>query len=464
MIEAGLLVSGDDIPVAYDRFRDRIMFPIRDARGKVIAFGGRALAKDAPAKYLNSPETPLFHKGQVLYNLDKARAAAHEAGQVIAVEGYMDTIAMVRAGFAQTVAPLGTALTEDQLRLLWRMAPEPVLCFDGDQAGLKAAYRALDLALPMLKPGYSLKFALLPEGQDPDDLLKTEGPMAIKRVIDAAEPLSDILWRRAITESDQSTPERRAQFERELRELVGQIGDETVRRHYGAELRSRLQALWSDVPAQQQGRVGRNSAPERMRGGRKAHAKPWEIKTPASPQLKALANSMTATRAHEKRERLILLTLINHPQLLDEFLDAFSHIEFSRRPLDSLRRELLEAAAAQDVLDGASLRNHLVSKGFGAELVRLETQARRLNEWFLSAGAASEDARTGLSQMIALHRKHVILERELKAAEAAFAADPSEENLAALKEIREELVSEAGEEALIEGFGQASGRPMDAIS
>jgi DNA primase len=320
------------------------------------------------------------------------------------------------------------------------------------------------LALPMLKPGYSLKFALLPEGQDPDDLLKTEGPMAIKRVIDAAEPLSDILWRRAITESDQSTPERRAQFERELRELVGQIGDETVRRHYGAELRSRLQALWSDVPAQQQGRVGRNSAPERMRGGRKAHAKPWEIKTPASPQLKALANSMTATRAHEKRERLILLTLINHPQLLDEFLDAFSHIEFSRRPLDSLRRELLEAAAAQDVLDGASLRNHLVSKGFGAELVRLETQARRLNEWFLSAGAASEDARTGLSQMIALHRKHVILERELKAAEAAFAADPSEENLAALKEIREELVSEAGEEALIEGFGQASGRPMDAIS
>jgi len=300
--------------------------------------------------------------------------------------------------------------------------------------------------------------------QDPDDLLKSEGPTAIKRVIDASEPLSDILWRRAITESDQTTPERRAQFERQLRELVGQIGDETVRRHYGADLRSRLQGLWSKTAVPDQGRADRRPSRERSRMTRRGLVKPWEINAPASPQLKALANSMGATRSHEKRERLILLTLINHPQLLDEFFEAFSHIEFSRRPLDSLRQELLEAAASQDALDGTSLRTHLMSKGFGAELVRLETQARRLNEWFLSAGAAREDARTGLRQMIALHRKHVTLERELKAAEAAFATDPSEEKLAALKDIREELVSEVGEEALIEGFGQASGRPMDAIS
>jgi len=276
--------------------------------------------------------------------------------------------------------------------------------------------------------------------------------------------LSDILWRRAITESDQTTPERRAQFERELRELIGQIGDETVRRHYGADLRSRLQALWSKDAVPGEGRAGRTPPRERNRTTRRGLAKPWEINAPASPQLKALATSVAASRGHEKRERLILLTLINHPQLLDEFFDAFSHMEFSRRPLVPLRQEILEAAASQDVLDGASLRTHLMSKGFGAELVRLETQARRLNEWFLSAGAASEDARTGLRQMIALDRKHVTLERELKAAEAAFAADPSEEKLAALKDIREELISEAGEEALIEGFGQASGRPMDAIS
>ena len=163
MVEAGLLVSGDDIPVPFDRFRDRVMFPITDVRGRVIAFGGRALEKDVPAKYLNSPETPLFHKGSTLYNIATARQAAHAAkstqaaqenagAQVIAVEGYVDVIAMVSAGFTATVAPLGTALTEDQLALLWKMADEPVLCFDGDSAGLRAAFRAVDLALPGLAP------------------------------------------------------------------------------------------------------------------------------------------------------------------------------------------------------------------------------------------------------------------------------------------------------------------------
>ena len=164
MIEAGLLVSGEDIAVSYDRFRDRVMFPISDWRGRVIAFGGRALDKDVAAKYLNSPETPLFHKGATLYNIAGARKAAHEGAAVIAVEGYIDAIAMVSTGFEATVAPLGTALTAEQLALMWRMADEPILCFDGDDAGRRAAYRAVDLALPLLKPGKSLKFAALPDG------------------------------------------------------------------------------------------------------------------------------------------------------------------------------------------------------------------------------------------------------------------------------------------------------------
>src|SRR5450631_4393455 len=186
MVEAGLLVSGDDIPLPFDRFRDRVMFPITDLRGRVIAFGGRALEKDAQAKYLNSPETPLFHKGATLYNIATARQAAHDGAPVIAVEGYVDVIAMVTAGFAATVAPLGTALTEDQLALLWKMADEPVLCFDGDAAGLRAAYRAVELAMPRLKPGKSLKFALLPQGQDPDDLVRSAGREAVMEVIAAA--------------------------------------------------------------------------------------------------------------------------------------------------------------------------------------------------------------------------------------------------------------------------------------
>src|SRR6266700_3019629 len=173
MIEAGLLVAADDIPLPYDRFRDRVIFPISDLAGRVIAFGGRALDKDAPAKYLNSPETPLFHKGGTLYNGAAARQAAHQGAPVVAVEGYVDVIAMVTSGFAATVAPLGTALTEDQLALLWKMADEPILCFDGDQAGQRAAFRAVDLALPRLKPGKRLLFASLPDGQDPDDLVRS---------------------------------------------------------------------------------------------------------------------------------------------------------------------------------------------------------------------------------------------------------------------------------------------------
>jgi DNA primase len=186
MIEAGLLIHGEGIAVPYDRFRDRIMFPICDVRGRVIAFGGRAMSADAQAKYLNTAETSLFHKGRLLYNHHNARKAAHDTGQVIAVEGYVDVIAMTLAGFPNAVAPLGTALTEDQLALLWRMADEPTLCFDGDKAGRKAAYRAIDVALAVMEPGKSLKFALLPEGQDPDDLLRSGGAEAVAGVLAAA--------------------------------------------------------------------------------------------------------------------------------------------------------------------------------------------------------------------------------------------------------------------------------------
>ena len=213
MVEAGLLIAGDDIPVPYDRFRDRVMFPITDFRGRIIAFGGRALAPDAQAKYLNSPETPLFHKGSNLYNGAAARTAVHDGASLIVVEGYVDVIAMVTAGYPATVAPLGTALTEDQLGILWKMADEPILCFDGDKAGQRAAYRAVDLALPRLRPGKSLRFALLPEGQDPDDLFRAGGRDAIAEVLAGARPLGEMLWMRETEAASFDTPERRAAFE-----------------------------------------------------------------------------------------------------------------------------------------------------------------------------------------------------------------------------------------------------------
>src|SRR5258706_5739917 len=269
MIEAGLVISGDDIPVPYDRFRDRVIFPIADAQGRTIAFGGRALASDAQAKYLNSPETPLFHKGATLYNISGARAAAHKGAPVIAVEGYVDAIAMVSAGFEATVAPLGTALTADQLALLWKMADEPVLCFDGDSAGRRAAYRAIDLALPHIKPGKSLRFASLPQGHDPDDLIRSAGAGAIADGLAMARPLADVLWTRETEGGRFDTPERRAGLEARINEMTSTILDETVRRYYRQDLWQRLRNLTApgspDRPAR--GRFGPGVAGQRGRNG-----------------------------------------------------------------------------------------------------------------------------------------------------------------------------------------------------
>src|SRR5579871_1418621 len=274
MIEAGLLVSGEDIAVPYDRFRDRVMFPISDWRGRVIAFGGRALEKDVAAKYLNSPETPLFHKGATLYNGATARAAAHRGATVIAVEGYVDVIAMVTAGFEATVAPLGTALTADQLTLMWRLSDEPILCFDGDDAGRRAAYRAADLALPLLKPGKSLRFATLPDGQDPDDLARSGGRDAIADVLAAARPLAQMLWQRESEQGPFDTPERRAAFEARLSAVAATIADETVRRYYRQDFGGRLRQMFAPPEARRRGafepRSRRGNGPGRYATDRKS--------------------------------------------------------------------------------------------------------------------------------------------------------------------------------------------------
>src|SRR5579872_3028014 len=240
MIEAGLLVHGEDITVPYDRFRDRVMFPIHDRAGRVIAFGGRAMEAGAKAKYLNSPETALFHKGALLFNHHRARKAAHDSGAIVVVEGYIDAIATSEAGFPNVVAPLGTALTPDQCALLWGMASEPILCFDGDGAGRRAALRAIETALPLIGPDKSLRFALLPEGQDPDDLIRSSGPSAMAEHLAGARPLADMLFLRETDGQSFDTPESRASLERRLGESVTKIADETLRRHYAADMKRRL--------------------------------------------------------------------------------------------------------------------------------------------------------------------------------------------------------------------------------
>jgi DNA primase len=465
MVEAGLVIAGEEIPVAYDRFRDRVMFPIRDGRGRVIAFGGRALSKDVPAKYLNSPETPIFIKGEVLYNYHKARAVAHQKGQIIAVEGYVDVIAMHRAGLTETVAPLGTALTENQLAILWRSAAEPILCFDGDAAGQKAAYRALDLAMPLLEPGHSLRFVFLPDGKDPDDLLRSDGAEALKASVAAALPMVDVLWQRALAQNDRASPERKAAFEKDLRMQVALIKEEGVKRHYLDELAERFRKQRGvGQPEWRRSTAGRLSGFSQRFSPQGRRLKDWEISTPASNSLKNAASRLGQGDATTRRAGMIVLSFINHPNMLRDFWEDFAGVDLGVPELDSVRALILEAASLETSLEPGALKGHLVTRGFGDLLGQLENQAKRLNEWFLGPAAAPDDARTGLRQMIALHRKTVTLDRELKTAETAFANDPSEENLNALSAVREELLSTQGSEALVQGFGAASGRESDPTS
>jgi DNA primase len=490
MVEAGLLVAGDDIPVPYDRFRDRVMFPITDLRGRVIAFGGRALEKDVPAKYMNSPETPLFHKGDNLYNLAAARLATHNGAPLVVVEGYVDVIAMVGAGFAASVAPLGTALTENQLALLWKMADEPILCFDGDKAGQKAAWRAADLALPHLKPGKSLRFALLPEGQDPDDLARSGGRVAIEEVISAARGLSDVIWSREVEGGSFATPERRAALESRIGELSNGIRDEVVRRYYRQDLSERLQRTFAPEVARGGygrgnfrggggGESGRRFGPRgsftpgaagrfEPRGRAQASAASQTINRgpyqAASPQL-ALSPIMRGQRsALSRREALILQTLINHPWLLHDHLEEVAALEMAHPEAHKLRAGIIAAFAndhhhsPEPTEQAEKMRADLEAGGFSQVLQRVERAITTAAVWGAKADAGREDVLSTWHQLVSLHRQWHSLLRELKDAELALGEEASEANLAWLRDVKARMAEVDGTEALIEGFGESSGR------
>jgi DNA primase len=469
MVEAGLLVAGDDIPVPYDRFRDRVMFPIADLRGRVVAFGGRALDKEVSAKYLNSPETPLFHKGATLYNIANARKAAHDGARVIAVEGYIDVIAMVTAGFEGTVAPLGTALTADQLALMWRMADEPILCFDGDDAGRRAAYRAIDLALPLLRPGKSLLFATLPDGQDPDDLARSGGREAIEDVLGGARALAQVLWTREIESGQHDTPERRAALEARLAEVTAAIADDAVRKYYRQDFGARLRQVFAPAEAVPRRRewnergARRGVPPSGRMTSPVARFGPGEPYVAASPQLALSPLHRGHRAAIPRREALILQAVLNYPWLLHEHLEELAAVEFRHADTQKLKGALIDIFAHDGDTDRAALSAELAVRGLADLVARIERAITTRSVWGARPDAGADDVLLTWKQLIALHRQWHSLTRELKDAERALGEDNSEANYAWLRDVKARFASLEGTEALIEGFGSASGRPARSL-
>lgn len=331
ILGAGLAKPSNKGKRPYDVFRNRIMFPIRDARGRAIAFGGRAMDPNDNAKYLNSPETELFDKGRNLYNHGPARAASGRGSTLIVAEGYMDVIALAEAGFASSVAPLGTAVTDNQLQLLWRMADEPVIALDGDTAGLRAAMRLIDMALPLLEAGKSLRFAIMPEGKDPDDLLRAEGVEAVQAVLDQAIPMVRLLWRRETEGRVFDSPERKAALDKSLREKIKLIRDPSIRQHYAEDLKElRFQLFRGNRDSGGRGgqggsgygqRPGGYQPRSRAQGGfRDGQRAPWGA--PPAPRSTTRASIVASAEDHDfarVREAVILATAITTPTVIPEF-------------------------------------------------------------------------------------------------------------------------------------------------
>lgn len=338
MVATGLIAKGDDGSL-YDRFRARIIFPIRDGRGRAISLGGRSLDPNARAKYLNGPETELFDKGRNLFNHAPAREAAGKGKPLVVAEGYMDVIALSEAGFTATVAPLGTAVTEDQLRLMWRIAPEPIIALDGDTAGIRAALRVIDLALPLLEAGQGLRFAVLPQGLDPDDLIKAQGAPAMQRVLDEAQPMVNLLWRRETEGKVFDSPERKAALDKVLRAALKRIADPSIRAHYGEDIKRLRWELF--------GQQGRRPPQSRASGpfvrGQKA--------APEGPTGSARASILAGADAgstEQLRLSVVMATLALHPRLIDRFEAQLERLHLTDDLHVTLRQVILSHAHDPD--------------------------------------------------------------------------------------------------------------------
>jgi DNA primase len=409
LVECGLMRRDDETGRPFDLFFNRVMFPIRDRRGKVISFGGRILGDGQP-KYVNGPETPLFSKRRTLYGLDLAREAVRSGAALLVVEGYMDVIALAQAGIGGAVAPLGTALTEEQLEELWRLAPAPILCFDGDAAGSRAAARAAELALPMLAPDRTLKLARLPADEDPDSLVRRQGSAGMRSVLETATPLSEALFD-LLREGGETSPEQRAAFRARLEAAARRIPDKALASEYRRTLLDRFFA---------------------GRGANRRSTAPRAIPRP---------NSDAASVVNE-RTRILTAILLRHPVLLRDVEHAFVGLDLPN-PLASLRGALLDWAETAEILDSSALISHLTHSGLAAEIEQaLATVPVPLPNCASSAAMPAE-AEAGWWHIFGFLNVQRLGE-EIALAEAACAQDltpQSQNRLLALKAALNKVIS-----------------------
>ena len=419
LIEAGLLISVDG-KEPYDRFRGRLMIPIRDQRGRVIAFGGRIIGEGEP-KYLNSPETPLFDKGRTLYNVDRASAAVRKSARVFVVEGYMDVIALAQAGIGEAVAPLGTALTEQQLDRLWRMVDVPLVCLDGDSAGQKAAIRAAHRALPMLAPGRSLAFVTLPEGQDPDDLVRAKGPAAFEALVREAEPLADRLWGHEQAAEPLGTPEQRAGLKRRLGDLAQTIADPSVRSEYQAEFRNRFDDAFARKRAEW--------TPRARNPGQK-----W---APPPAPVTEDAKAFRAAGIDRVLAKAVLAGLIRHPVEIARHMEVLGGLRLAGGALGRLFEAVVDLALEDQALDSGRLITILAKSGFetvATDLLRADTMPYSFTQATADPAIARSDLEEAIAILVARPEVDAMLVEATTAMQARFSDEAFERQVALVKE------------------------------
>jgi DNA primase len=453
LLTLGLAKTSEERNESYSFFRNRVMFPVGDRRGRIVAFGGRVMGEGEP-KYLNSPDHPLFHKGKLLYGLSRARAAIGQGQPIIVVEGYMDVIALVEAGYTGAVAPLGTALTEDQMAALWKLLPppdardpardySPLLCFDGDNAGLRAALRAMERALPLLTPSQTLRIAFMPEGQDPDELLKQTGRAAMDGVLKQAKPMIDVIWDVTLAGRPMRTPEERGAFIAAIKQRVSRIAHEGLRQLYQDEVQKRIAALLRP-PQQTAGENRREFA-----GGGQGRGN-WRAPAPPTPLL----SRRQPPDARRLRERTLLALMLNHPRLFDEFGEDFAQLGFQNPDFEALRQRIVGALSldSHEPLDATELFRHLSSageSGLNAEpepqaLAEILSESTYIHAGFARPDRSLEQARQGWKSIWNKHLQEQ-LQADLQNASRRYAEEASDENFARLMALRGQMETMAAD-------------------